>query len=331
MTDEEQPVLTIHELSLVKTNPEIEQEISKCPATAKARANGANWTGEKWTDEKGNTYIKETFGDGTGVTFSVDKKNNGTPVTVELPDGRILHNLDDDSYDFFKYQKDIIISRYGQEAYDMFMKYSDYLDSNEAIAYSTHYLQHHANLSEKERMAKIEEELNQGPAEQVAKKKEVFYYLKDNAELYNKICRDNDLRSFGDFFTWTHIYESDSYQYQTKIVKMKNANDEITGQNFPQNQFMDGIWAQYVITIREQSNPANKGAFTGNALNEYRENNPDAFGTWDWKSDKFIKDKDYMKRIHTPPGAKFENTVIDTTRTYWKPYKVIIRKPYEPR
>lgn len=303
---------------------------TKCPATRTARKYGTQYTTENWTDENGQQYTRQTYGDGTSITYKHQKRGGGIPIMVKLPDGTEIPSIDEIAYEHFQHQKDIIISRYGEGTYEMFKKYSDLLDGNVGRVFNSY------KYGGKD-MNYVDDKLTlipsgQGKEEKIRENYEKFQYLKENQETYDMICQTNDLRSYGNFFTWTTIMPAEKdYELGKRIVTLKQPRDETVGTVFENNEDKGGTYPQYIITIRQQDNPANMGAFTGNALNEYRKENNNSEGTWDWKQAKSVKDKDYMKRIHTVPGQKFENIIIDEVRLYAKPFKTVVRKPYDSK
>ena len=304
----------------------IEMELNKCHSTAVARNIGKSVIKEDYANSRGEKYARYSYNDGTVLTIKKDSKDskNGTPVSLTTSDGKTYEYLGDDSYEHFQHQKDMLISKYGEETYEMVQKFSDLMETTSGIQLKA-YLEGRWTLDYIYDSFKVPR--GDRYAQDRNKAQENFEYLLQNNERYEQICKDNDLRSYGDFITLEVTGNKSEREELTKnrIYITSNHSDESSGASFDEVSRQSAPQPTYIITIREQNNPANTGLFTGNAITEWRQNNeidgvPRVDGTIE-------KDKDLKMNIHTVKGQRFENILIDDERVE---DKVIIRKPHRP-
>lgn len=270
-------------------------EITKCKATALAKSIGA--TG-KWNINGviGGTLDQLTYDDGTVITFNED----GSIREVINKDfsKQILNN---DSEGFFKHQKDYIISKYGEEEYDFFRRYSERINGVNGDVLN--------EMLNGKKLEDIREDYDMGigfPSE------EEMNEIMEGLPRYTKILEGNNLSTYGDFFTWNRVSELDSTtDIDKSIVKDKGmtrasvgTTNELfyspftsMGEERTTYDYDDNDWT--IITIHEHNNDS-YGAYIGEMT---------PFG-------------EMSKEVKSAPSQKNKRDIIDVKN------HLIIQRPY---
>lgn len=296
----------------------IKIEMEKCHSTAQAEKIG-NQVTVKETRQDNKTIFEYSYPDGTKVTLTKEGKSRAGRITsITTSDGKELHELGEDSYALFQHQKDMLISKYGEDGYNTLCKMADLLETGDY---------HYYEWQEPTRdplTGKLVAPVEKWMIEQ-NQQRENYDFVMENMDFYEQACKDNDLRSYGDFYTVKYVAATADYKELSKkrIITNKERSIETCGADF--DMFTSHDIPSYVITIREHDNPANTGLFTGNMINEYRSEN-ESKGSFNWRNDTRTKDKDMLKGIHTVTGQKYENLIIN--KGGYLKSNIIIRKPY---
>lgn len=266
----------------------------KCKATSIIRQIGGTgnetWKDSEWFDEQ---YISNiTYDDGTALEF--DEDGNITHLT--LPNGFSKDFLGNDDYGFFREQRNRLIREYGEEAYDMFGRYADKWATWRGMLVNE-YLR--GDITKKQLKERF---LETGVIEDME-------FMLDNHSLFVKMCKENDLSAYGDFYTvrvTDRLHDND--HLEKRIVWDKGHNSSSSGADIRdlKDSFAKTHNPWTVVTVYEHDNGASRGAFIGDVVN---------LETWggDWEHE-----------VHTAPNTKFERLLIDET------HRIIIQKPYMP-
>ena len=298
---------------------QISQEALKCHSSTQAKKLGNTGTYTQYKQD-GKTYIEHIYPNGTIVTLEAGKKDSAGRITrVITATGKELHELNQEAYTLFQHQKDMLISKYGEEGYRTLCKMADLMETKDYYKWEWH----EDTISPLTGKPTAPHEPWMDERNQ---QRENYEFVQENMEFYQKACKDNDLRSYGDFYTVTYASTTHDIKElsKTRIITNKGNNTETCGAN----PDLLTSWKRpaYVITIREHDNPGNTGLYAGNMINEYRAEN-NSRGSRNWHDDTYTKDRDMLNSIHTVPGQKYENLIIDSERYEQSP--VIIRQPYQ--
>ena len=228
-----------------------------------------------------------TYDNGMSITLihNLDYQDYGDGKTYqeewwdigELNDNGVKYTmLDDQSYDFFEYQKDYIIKNYGKDGWDFFSKYANVYASYEGM-----------NLNGFLRGVINKEDINNNDGE--------FYisdFLMDNHERFVDMLKNipADNKSFMSCRVVSKLHNNDSIS--KKIVSDKGHTSTSLNENedyYSTFADTDGCWK--IFTIVNEGSGVNAG-FLGSAIQD-------------------IDGYDWEREVNFAPDQKFERLVID--------------------
>lgn len=278
----------------------IEEEISKCKATASALRIGSNFTMESYgeKDEYGRQKKRITYEDGTVLNLNYF----GDIESLTTSEGKTLNYFyhTDEDYEVFKDQKDRLIGKYGQEKYDMLCKYADEWGSWEGLYMNKYFRGKISKADLVEKYSNAKDLFHSATLEDLD-------FLLDNHDDFINICGENSLNGYGDFISIRAVSRlHDNDPITKKIVWDKGHTSASVGLDGDDMRMYAGSDGWKIVTIYEDGNDANRGLFLGNLKNDYHKGM-----TMDWEHE-----------IHTAPNQKTERLIIDTKNKY------IIQRPY---
>lgn len=266
----------------------INDAIIKCSPSAKARSIGASVVENTVSLDANTTLDTYTYENGYSVsikhTIEHEEDYGGYgPVDFEInsidsvsADGNTYNILNDKSYDFFNYQKDQIISEYGQEGWDFFTKYSDLFGSSDGIM-----------LNSMLRGESTHEDIIKEYGH------EVNSFLVDNHERF--VNMEKNLSLDNESFVTTRVvdtlHRNDSIG--KKIVQDKgHTSTSMNSDEDYYSTFANTHDCWKIFTVNEKGSGV-KGAFLGNAINER------------------TYDSDFEREVNYAPNQRFERIVMD--------------------
>ena len=280
-------------------------EYTKCKATAQALKIGSTGV---WG------YLRNEDGRITGSTLTYD---NGTTLKYD-ENGKLeemTYNGETLSYmsnqreadEFFKDQKEKLIEKYGQEAYDNFSQF----------AYMYHTSMHEPiNTSMREKSISY---LKEYMEKTMRFDKEDCDFIISNADGFESMLEGNDLSDYPSFFTIRGVGGLyDTEKITKKIVHDKGFNSQSVGMSSV--DIMDIFGVDYdtdesgwlIVTPYMSGNNMGKGAYIETAIGDgYAQIYGDSYESGELE---FL----------APPNQSFMRTIIDTDN------RIIIQEPYEP-
>ena len=285
----------------------IDDELSKCKATANAKYLGSNGIWSSSTDQWGHSVDILTYPDGTRITF--DRFGDIMEVGDEDGFSAKYETVNGTVPQFDSFPNDIR-ERYGEEGYRLFMDYTNFKMSTIGMYFNS-YLR--GEMSKDEFYSKVESWVGgfgQGDFGQRWTRgmtgTQIADYLIENDGKYQEMC-NGSLNGYGDFATIRQVGKLHSNDNLGKrIVKDSGYTSSSVGMSrteIDETLDINGGWT--IITKCKDGNPANRGLYLG-----YPEYKNMGFNCW--------------FEVLNAPGQKFMRTHIDEEN------RIIIQEPYEP-
>lgn len=283
--------------------------LTKHPITEKLRNIGKSGKWTTSTNQQGEKTYTITYKDGTELTFTEQKIKGKKYNTIS----HVKHGKFDEDFQLHNgenfFNENQMCKNWIPEDHEIFNEFTYYKMSNLGMVKNRYwrgtwdYEDVRAEFYEQVEEIGLFDEFKGRTGD------EVLEYYNELEWEYPSILERTSLNGFGDFFTvrsQNRLHDDDSID--KRIITDKGYTSETIGANLEEVEYSIGIdssdcWT--IVTLYEDGNPANRGAYLG-----YAERRNEGHNVWE--------------EVLRPIGNKSERLIIDEKN------KIIVQRPYEP-